>query len=111
MRATVQVVPDCPHTDAARTLLQEALIEADLGTDAVAVQVVTDEKEAQRLGFTGSPTFLLDGRDLLAVHDAPCGVSCRLYPTAGGLQPLPEPAVLLAALRASDASRPQPAGR
>ncbi len=62
------------------------------------VTVVATDEEAQRRGFRGSPTFLIDGTDPFAAPDAPTGLTCRLYPTAAGLSPVPEPTALRDAL-------------
>lgn len=42
-----------------------------------------------RLGFSGSPTILVDGQDPFADQDAPIGLACRLYATEEGLQGAP----------------------
>lgn len=39
---------------------------------------------AQRVGFRGSPTILVDGRDPFASGDEPVGLSCRVYATPDG---------------------------
>lgn len=84
----LQVVPDCPHEADAERLLHAAL--ADLGIDAVVrTRVILDEPEAVRCGFTGSPTFLLNGSDPFASPGRPVGLACRLYPTAEGVAGLP----------------------
>ncbi len=45
---------------------------------------VTTPEEAERVGFRGSPTILVDGRDPFARGDEPTGLTCRLYDTPDG---------------------------
>lgn len=85
------LVPQCPHADAARTLL--ARCQDELGLDLVVVE---------RVGDYPSPTILVDGRDVMTGRPVTAGVSaCRLdVPTASQV---------LHALR--QATRPAPRGR
>ncbi|MFC8261184.1 hypothetical protein ACFUNF_27160 [Streptomyces sp. NPDC057291] len=39
--------------------------------------------------FTGSPTFLLNGRDPFAEPGRPAGLTCRVYRAPDGLRGLP----------------------
>ncbi|MFF0205662.1 hypothetical protein [Streptomyces sp. NPDC005017] len=81
MRITVLTVPGCPHT----ALVRERLADALAGRTArVELVEVDDEREAARLGMSGSPTVLIDGVDPFAVPGAPAAVSCRLYRTPDG---------------------------
>ncbi len=41
-------------------------------------------EEAERTGFRGSPSILIDGADAFADPDAPVGLSCRVYQTPHG---------------------------
>jgi DinB superfamily len=57
------VTADCPHREAAETLLRTAL--ADVGLPAqLRVLTVTDGDDAARQGYRGSPTFRANGADL-----------------------------------------------
>lgn len=40
---------------------------------------------AERWEFRGSPTVLVDGRDVFAVGDEPVGLACRIYDTPDGM--------------------------
>ena len=42
-------------------------------------------EEADRVGFRGSPSVLIDGTDPFSDPDAPVGLSCRVYSTPDGL--------------------------
>ncbi len=50
----------------------------------VSHQVIRTAAEAQRLGFRGSPTVLVDGTDPFASEDHAGGLTCRLYDTPNG---------------------------
>ncbi|MCX4694767.1 hypothetical protein [Streptomyces sp. NBC_01408] len=89
MEIEILVVPDCPHTRPAAELLRQALDDVGLHGVTVTTRVVTGQGEAERLGFTGSPTFLIGGRDPFAEAGRPSGLACRVYRTPDGLAGLP----------------------
>ena len=73
-------VPECPGAEALDGLLGP-LLAARPGIQ-VTWQVVKTEDEAARLGMTGSPTILADGRDLFPTPgQQPC-LSSILSPQA-----------------------------
>lgn len=88
VEVTLVVVPQCPHHASATALLHQAL--ADIGAVDATVRTVTvsDVDMAERLGFRGSPTFMVDGADVFP-GPGPSAVSCRLYRTPGGAAGLP----------------------
>jgi hypothetical protein len=90
--------PGCPNWHPALARLREALVLADADADLVLVEVATPG-DAERLGFRGSPTLLLDGGDPFADDDAPVGLSCRVFRTPDGLRGLPTVDQLVAVLR------------
>jgi hypothetical protein len=66
-----------------------ARIRDSLHTVGAAATLVTcrtagSADEAGRLGFRGSPTILVDGRDHFARPAGQAGLACRAYPTANG---------------------------
>jgi hypothetical protein len=89
------VIPDCPHTEPALRLVQDALTE--LGLDGVLPRVTVVASAAAR-GFTGSPTILIDGTDPFGSSLPVSGLACRVYPGPSGL---PSPSSVLAALAAA----------
>ncbi|WP_405676702.1 hypothetical protein OG239_39805 [Streptomyces sp. NBC_00868] len=89
MRIELLVVPDCPHTEPAVDLLRQALDEVGPYGAPVVTRVIPGQAEAERSGFTGSPTFLIDGLDPFTEPGRPPGMSCRLYRTPAGLSGLP----------------------
>jgi hypothetical protein len=92
------VVPECANEAAALEVVHAAAEAAGLEAAPVTITVIDSAAEAQRRGFIGSPTFLIDGVDPFAVPDAPTGVTCRLYATAGGPAGVPDVEALREAL-------------
>jgi mercuric ion transport protein len=97
-RVLVQLLyfPGCPHLDAARRALHDALSSAKEATEVVEVDVTAPDTPAD-LRSWGSPTILVDGRDVAG--ESPSGSSCRLYrgPQLAGV---PSRHLIEAALRA-----------
>ena len=103
MRLQILHVPDCPGAEALDGLLRPLL--ATWPGIQVTRQVVRTQDEAERLGMTGSPTILADGRDLFPAPGQQPSLSCRLYPGEHGrLGPAPTAARLREALTAAGPS-------
>jgi glutaredoxin len=88
MDVELLVVPDCPHEKSAALLLRSALDDIGLTAVNVELTVIATEEDAQRRGFVGSPTILLNGIDPFEVPGQLAAVACRLYSGAGGLPDL-----------------------
>jgi peroxiredoxin len=89
----------CPTHEQAAEMLQETLDELGRGEVNVVKREVRTRKDAQRLGFVGSPTFQVGRRDLFPVETAPA-LTCRVYTKADGrMSPLPDAADLADRLR------------
>lgn len=73
---------DCPHWKIADERL--AAIAAERSDITVTHHLVESVDEAERLGFHGSPSILIDGVDAFAEAAAGVGLSCRLYQTPEG---------------------------
>jgi hypothetical protein len=98
MEITLLYVPGCPHWRTARERVDEAL--RSIGEHAaVEVRPVTSDEHARRIGFQGSPTILVGGRDPFAEEGGTCGLTCRLYRSPTGTQGAPSVAQLVAVLR------------
>jgi hypothetical protein len=97
----------CPNWTTAEARVREAIRSSDSGdrTRIVLERVETDD-EAQRLGFLGSPTILLDGVDPFSVEQSSFGLTCRLYKTEGGFEGSPSVDQLRRALQDSLVGRP-----
>jgi hypothetical protein len=46
--------------------------------------LVETSDQAEALGFIGSPTVLVDGRDPFARGDEPAALACRVFTTSDG---------------------------
>lgn len=72
----------CPNWKIAEDRL--TVIAAERSDISVTHHLVESVDEAERWGFHGSPSILVDGVDLFADVDAGVGLSCRVYQTSGG---------------------------
>lgn len=87
---------DCPSWKIADQRL--AALAAERPDVVVTRHRVETPAEAERLGFHGSPSILVDGVDVFAGRDAGVGLSCRIYPTPDGPAGAPTLEQLRAAL-------------
>ena len=90
----------CPSHPEARELLEEVL-RAQGAAAEVRVLEVKSREEAAELGFPGSPTIRIDGRDVdPAGADQPPSLTCRIYYLPDGrVSPIPSREQLEEALR------------
>jgi mercuric ion transport protein len=93
--------PDCPNVDRARDRLRQAIDEH--GESLPWTEWRSDDPALPDYARGhGSPTILIDERDVAAAH--PAGRSCRLYDQGNGtLGPAPPVAAIIAALRTRSA--------
>lgn len=91
----------CPSHPGALAELRAVLADLGLAELPVVLTRVESEDEADRLGFVGSPTIRVDGRDAVPPPPGePTGLTCRVYPLGDGrYSPTPDPAALRAGLR------------
>lgn len=73
----------CPHADSARTLLRE--VTEALCPSALVVEVdVTSAEQANAVGFLGSPSIRIAGRDVEGLPTpSEASMSCRVYGDSG----------------------------
>jgi hypothetical protein len=96
----------CPSTDRALSALRTALADIGLSTEVRMREIRTDE-QALVARFTGSPTILINGVELMAAlgrgaDDEPAALNCRVYVRRDGrVSPTPDPQDLRDALRAA----------
>lgn len=74
MEIVLLYLEECPHWQVAEVRVREVAAGAHA---TVRSQQVSGPVDAQRLGFNGSPTILVDGRDPLAQGAPSPGLSCR----------------------------------
>ena len=83
MRIELLATPDCPHAAQTEEILRRALT-VDGREPSVERIYVDDLDHAAGLGFRGSPTIRIDGRDVAPADGLPVNLGCRLYPQADG---------------------------
>lgn len=99
MNVTLQYFTGCPNWEETRAQLEALKSEGfDLAID---LQLIETQEAAERHGFRGSPTVLVDGVDPFANPDAPVGLSCRVYRTETGFAGTPSLDQLRTALLAA----------
>ncbi|MGH8428259.1 MAG: thioredoxin family protein [Gammaproteobacteria bacterium] len=92
----------CPHVAAARDALREALAAEELQPEWTEWNC-DDEATPGALRRYGSPTVVVDGRDVMPVpSDAKC---CRVYPGDAGLRSAPAVEMIRAALKLRNTGR------
>jgi hypothetical protein len=96
MEVSLLYFDDCPNWKVADQRL--AAVAAERPDVVVTRHRVETPAEAERLGFHGSPSILVDGVDVFAEPDAGVGLSCRVYRTPGGPAGAPTMEQLRAAL-------------
>lgn len=79
MKITLQYFDDCPNWSVAEQRLRLALVELGLPDHVIDHQRVESPEDAERVGFGGSPTILIDGVDPFADPTGPAGYACRVY--------------------------------
>lgn len=83
MEITLQYFDGCPNWE----ILDRKIAEALYGDNDASIihQRVESTEDAIRLGFSGSPTILVDGVDPFIEQRAPVGLACRVFRTPDGL--------------------------
>lgn len=81
MKVTLLYFDDCPSWQTTDQHLRRLADELDLEIDR---RKVDTSEAAEELQFRGSPSVLVDGRDVFADGDEPVGLSCRIHQTPDG---------------------------
>ncbi len=87
MDITLLYFEDCPNWKLADERLSS--IAAERPDIRVTRHLVETPAEAERTGFHGSPSILVDGVDVFADTGSEVGLSCRRYPTPDGYEGAP----------------------
>ena len=89
----------CPNHDRLLEHLPR-LLEREGIAARIVLRNVSDDQQAQRARFLGSPTIRVNGRDIdpCAAERTDYGVKCRIYRAATGLTGMPPDEWILAAL-------------
>lgn len=100
MELTLQYFDGCPNWELAKSHLLSLASDPKLEITLRYQQIETPEA-AEKHGFRGSPTILLNGVDPFASAEAPVGLSCRMFQTETGLAGSPSLALLREAIKAA----------
>lgn len=88
MKIDLLHIAECPSWTTCLKNIKHALI--DLEDDSKVNLFLVDSLEKEELSmFHGSPTILVDGRDIFPVDDYDGALSCRVYSTPEGLRGMP----------------------
>mgnify|MGYP001374622125 FL=1 len=93
MKIQLLYFDDCPSWQDGLKNLETILQELNIETSIEIIKVLDDE-DASRLKFLGSPSFLVDGRDLWHEERESYSLSCRVYSTPAGIRGVPTVAML-----------------
>jgi hypothetical protein len=89
MKITIQYFDGCPHWTLADERVRMVLRDLSRSDVKLEYQPIDSAATAERIGFHGSPTILIDGRDPFVTGAEPVGMSCRVYRTDEGPQGAP----------------------
>ncbi|TMC39213.1 MAG: thioredoxin family protein [Chloroflexi bacterium] len=89
MKITIQYFEGCASWKIADARVRNVLRDLSRPDVDVEYQLIGSPDDAERVGFHGSPTILVDGRDLFANGTEPVGFTCRVYTTDEGRQGAP----------------------
>jgi hypothetical protein len=83
---------ECPSWERTLARLREDMTELGLDPETIEQTEVSDEDDAERSSFIGSPTIRIDGVDVQPpTADEPVGLTCRIYRHRDGrVSPLPD---------------------
>lgn len=100
MRIEVYVGRSCPHLEATRQVLAEALAEAGVPEAEVVYIQVEGPEEARARKMLGSPTIRVNGVDVEYGDREPdeTSVGCRYFATPEGWKPVPPRGLIVRAV-------------
>ncbi len=94
MKVTIQYFDGCPHWKLADQRVRRVLEGVSAGDVTLDYELIDSPESAERVGFHGSPTILVDGRDPFVSGIEQVGMSCRVFRTEDGIQGAPTEAQL-----------------
>lgn len=89
MKVTIQYFEGCPHWKLADERVRKVI--EGLSDDDVTLeyQLIDTPETAERVGFHGSPSILIDSWDPFATCTEAVGMTCRVFRTEDGVQGAP----------------------
>ncbi|MFQ5931496.1 MAG: hypothetical protein ACE5MM_03715 [Nitrospiraceae bacterium] len=101
MQIQLLITDDCPHNERARAAFRQAMEASGVRAYVEEIRILNME-QARVLGLAGSPTVLINGRDIAPA--GPPSLGCRTYEAEGGqTRQWPDVATLIWALEAAEA--------
>ena len=98
MKIELIYASDCPNVNATRNLLRQALEEEHLLPGWGEWDRAAKDARSYARKY-GSPTILIDGRDVAGMEDSAGANCCRVYSDEGGLRGVPSIKMLRASIR------------
>lgn len=98
VRIQILHIDACPHWTAAAARVREALAASGLTDVDVQHRLLRTAEDAAGTPFAGSPTILLDGKDLFPGDGRTSELACRVYATPSGLAGSPTTRQLIEAI-------------
>ena len=99
MKVTIQYFDGCPHWKLADERVRSVLEGVSTDDVTLEYELIDSPEKAERVGFHGSPTILVDGRDPFVTGQEPIGLTCRVFRTEAGTEGAPTEAELRKVLR------------
>ncbi|MGZ4126067.1 MAG: DsbA family protein [Actinomycetota bacterium] len=91
----------CPSWRVAHARLLRAIDAVGAGGLEPTLERIATDEDAERLGFVGSPTILVNGRDAFPQPHPAIGLTCRVYETPDGFEGAPTVEQIQTVLRQS----------
>ena len=96
---------DCPSHEEALSRLRSVLKEEGVN-NTIDIRTVETEEQASSLHFVGSPTILINGRDIDPQSNPHYALACRAYRLEDGrISPLPSIMMIRKAVRTAKENR------
>jgi len=106
LEITIQYFEGCPHWAIAVQRVHRVLDELSVAEVHVDHELIQSPEHAARVGFRGSPTILVNGRDPFATGAEAVGMACRVYVSDQGRQGSPTESQIRAVLSLEVSGRP-----
>lgn len=101
MRIELLHIEGCPNTAKAHERLELALAALGRTDVEVRMRLLESASDIENTGFAGSPTFTVNGADIMPTGAPTEDLACRIYLTPEGFAGLPPLEELTEALRSN----------
>lgn len=85
---TIEIIsiPDCPNHQATVERVKRLLSSERVSAEIKEI-LVSSSSQANAVGFAGSPTVRVNGKDVEVLTFVHTGLSCRIYEDGSGIPP------------------------